>query len=275
MFGTQMTDEFFAVNTGGDLAFLNGVLKVLLADGAVDRDFVRDHTERVRRGRRRARPRVVRRPRAAVGRDPRRHGALRADVRGRAVGRPHLVDGDHPARARRRQRRCDRQPRSGARQRRAARRRAHAHPRSLRRAGRLRDGRLRHRVPRRASRSTPRTPPRCRERYGFPIGDQPGHHRRGDGRGRRARRDRRALFVGRQLPRGAARPRRRSKPRLARVPLRVHQDIVLSSQMFIEPGEVVVLLPAATRYEQRDGGTETTTERRDRVQPRDPGPASG
>ena len=40
-----MTDEFFAVNTGGDLAFVNGVLKVLLADGAIDRDFVRDHTE--------------------------------------------------------------------------------------------------------------------------------------------------------------------------------------------------------------------------------------
>jgi predicted molibdopterin-dependent oxidoreductase YjgC len=49
---------------------------------------------------------------------------------------------------------------------------------------------------------------------------------------------------------------------LARVPLRVHQDIVLSSQMLVDPGDVVVLLPAATRYEQRDGGTETTTERR-------------
>jgi predicted molibdopterin-dependent oxidoreductase YjgC len=41
-----------------------------------------------------------------------------------------------------------------------------------------------------------------------------------------------------------------------------HQDIVVSSQMLVDPGEVVVLLPAATRYEQRDGGTETTTERR-------------
>jgi predicted molibdopterin-dependent oxidoreductase YjgC len=49
---------------------------------------------------------------------------------------------------------------------------------------------------------------------------------------------------------------------LERVPLRVHQDIVVSSQMLVEPAETVVLLPAATRYEQRDGGTETTTERR-------------
>ncbi len=33
MFGTKMADEFFGVHTGGDVAFLNGVLKVLLADG--------------------------------------------------------------------------------------------------------------------------------------------------------------------------------------------------------------------------------------------------
>jgi predicted molibdopterin-dependent oxidoreductase YjgC len=48
---------------------------------------------------------------------------------------------------------------------------------------------------------------------------------------------------------------------LERVPLRVHQDIFMSTQMLVD-GETVVLLPAATRYEQRDGGTETTTERR-------------
>jgi molybdopterin-dependent oxidoreductase alpha subunit len=48
---------------------------------------------------------------------------------------------------------------------------------------------------------------------------------------------------------------------LARVPLRIHQDIMLTDQMFIE-GEAVLLLPAKTRYEQDDGGTETSTERR-------------
>lgn len=47
-----------------------------------------------------------------------------------------------------------------------------------------------------------------------------------------------------------------------RIPLRVHQDIVLSPQMMVEPVEAVVLLPAQTRYEQRGGGTETSTERR-------------
>lgn len=49
---------------------------------------------------------------------------------------------------------------------------------------------------------------------------------------------------------------------LERVPVRVHQDIVLTPQMLIEPADTVVLLPATTRYEQPGGGTETSTERR-------------
>ncbi|MEO6569015.1 MAG: molybdopterin dinucleotide binding domain-containing protein, partial [Opitutaceae bacterium] len=48
----------------------------------------------------------------------------------------------------------------------------------------------------------------------------------------------------------------------ARAPLRVHQDILLNDQMLIEPSDEVILLPAKTRYEQDDGGTETSTERR-------------
>ena len=49
---------------------------------------------------------------------------------------------------------------------------------------------------------------------------------------------------------------------LANVPMRVHQDIILTDQMFIAAKEEVILLPAKTRYEQDDGGTETSTERR-------------
>ena len=44
MFGTKMADEFFGVHTGGDVAFLNGVMKVLLAIGGIDKEFVRAHT---------------------------------------------------------------------------------------------------------------------------------------------------------------------------------------------------------------------------------------
>jgi molybdopterin-dependent oxidoreductase alpha subunit len=59
---------------------------------------------------------------------------------------------------------------------------------------------------------------------------------------------------------------------MANVPLRVHQDIILTDQMFIEPKEEVILLPAKTRYEQDDGGTQTITERRIIFSPEIPRP---
>jgi molybdopterin-dependent oxidoreductase alpha subunit len=62
---------------------------------------------------------------------------------------------------------------------------------------------------------------------------------------------------------------------LARVPVRVHQDIVLNSSMLLEAVEAVLLLPAQTRYEQRGGGTTTSTERRIRFTPEIPGHAIG
>ncbi len=49
---------------------------------------------------------------------------------------------------------------------------------------------------------------------------------------------------------------------LSRVPLRIHQDILITDQMLLDPGDEVLLLPAKTRYEQDDGGIETSTERR-------------
>lgn len=58
---------------------------------------------------------------------------------------------------------------------------------------------------------------------------------------------------------------------LARVPLRVHYDIVLSSQMLVDPADTVILLPATTRYEVPGGVTETTTERRVVLSPEIPG----
>lgn len=56
----------------------------------------------------------------------------------------------------------------------------------------------------------------------------------------------------------------------ANVPLRVHQDIILTDQMFIPAREEVILLPAQTRYEQDGGGTETSTERRVMFSPQIP-----
>ena len=59
---------------------------------------------------------------------------------------------------------------------------------------------------------------------------------------------------------------------LERIPLRVHHDIVLNPQMFVEPADAVLVLPATTRYELEGGGTETTTERRVIFSPEIPGP---
>jgi molybdopterin-dependent oxidoreductase alpha subunit len=58
---------------------------------------------------------------------------------------------------------------------------------------------------------------------------------------------------------------------MGRVPMRVHMDLVMSSQMLIDPGDTVVLLPAATRYETPGGVTETSTERRVIFSPEIPG----
>ncbi|MEH1848765.1 MAG: FdhF/YdeP family oxidoreductase [Nostoc sp.] len=62
---------------------------------------------------------------------------------------------------------------------------------------------------------------------------------------------------------------------LKQIPLRVHMDIVLSSQMLVEPADTVVLLPATTRYEIPGGVTETNTERRVIFSPEIPGPRTG
>jgi molybdopterin-dependent oxidoreductase alpha subunit len=62
----------------------------------------------------------------------------------------------------------------------------------------------------------------------------------------------------------------RSTDALRRPRLRVHQDIMVSSSMLVD-GTDVLLLPAATRYESPGGGTETSTERRIIYSPEIPG----
>lgn len=57
---------------------------------------------------------------------------------------------------------------------------------------------------------------------------------------------------------------------LQAVPVRVHQDLFLTTSMLLE-GDAVYLLPAKTRYEHVGGLTETTTERRVIYSPEVPG----
>src|SRR5439155_25924164 len=56
---------------------------------------------------------------------------------------------------------------------------------------------------------------------------------------------------------------------------RIHQDLILNSSMFADAGELVLLLPSQTRYEQKGGGTVTNTERRIRYSPEIAGPRIG
>lgn len=59
------------------------------------------------------------------------------------------------------------------------------------------------------------------------------------------------------------------------VKLRIHQDIVMNTSTLLDPGEAVLLLPAQTRYEHEGGVTSTNTERRIRFSPEIPGPRIG
>lgn len=48
---------------------------------------------------------------------------------------------------------------------------------------------------------------------------------------------------------------------LSELELRVHQDIILNTSTLVDAEEAVIVLPAMTRYEQPGGGTSTSTER--------------
>ncbi len=58
---------------------------------------------------------------------------------------------------------------------------------------------------------------------------------------------------------------------LERTPVKIFQDIVLNPMMLVEPADVSIIFPAATRYETPGGVTETSTERRVIFSPEIPG----
>ncbi|MFM7618144.1 MAG: FdhF/YdeP family oxidoreductase [Actinomycetes bacterium] len=272
-FGTRIADEFFQVDTGGDAAFIAGVLKELLARGALDRAFIRERThgfdallrsleglatEDLERWSGTTREEMARfagiyaAADAAVlvwsmGITQHRHGVdnVRAIVdlalaRGN-VGRPGA--GIMPIRGH-----------SGVQ-------------------GGAEMGAYSTTLPGGAA-ITPEGAAALGDAYGFPISSTPGLRAE-------------AMVLGAQ--RGQVDVLHSSggnfldvlpdpelgRHALARVPLRIHQDIVVTSQMLVEPGEAVLLLPVCTRYEQPGGGTETTTERRIVLSPEVPGPRIG
>jgi anaerobic selenocysteine-containing dehydrogenase len=44
LFGTKFAEDFFLVNMGGDIAFLNGTIKHMIENGWVDQSFIERYT---------------------------------------------------------------------------------------------------------------------------------------------------------------------------------------------------------------------------------------
>jgi anaerobic selenocysteine-containing dehydrogenase len=137
LFGTKLTDHWFAVHTGGDLAFLVGTLKALLEMDAIDHTFVAEHTtgfEAVADAACGVLDGYPDRERWIAG----RHRAFRPAARRAAKRDLRLVHGTHAARARRGHDTGAAERGPGPWSRGTGPSRAHAHARPFGRAGRIR-----------------------------------------------------------------------------------------------------------------------------------------
>lgn len=273
VFGTKMTDEFFSVNIGGDIAFIAGVMKVLAATGGLDEAFIAGHTTGF--------PEL----RDALEAMPfdeleQRSGASRADMERfaamyAAAGSAILVWSMGLT-----------QHAFGSENVRAVINLALARGNVGREGAGLMPIRGHSGVQGGAEMGAYATAlpggvpldegsaAALSRQWGFPVPTTPGLtapemvEAAGDGRLE-------VLYSSGGNFLDTLPDPGHVADLLARAPVRVHQDIVVTSQMLVDPGEVVVLLPAATRYEQRDGGTETTTERRIAFSPQIRGPKVG
>jgi molybdopterin-dependent oxidoreductase alpha subunit len=263
LFGTKLADDWFEVDTGGDLAFLTGIFKALLEEpDGVDEEFVREHTSgfeaaaeavRVQRweelegssGAPRQRMRdfarlLIERPNAhfvwAMGLTQHAHGVDTI----RALVNVSLARG-LPGRAG-----CGLMPIRG-----------HSGVQGGAEVGC-------------APSPGEGAFARWEEVWGFPVprakgltaNDQVEAAARGEI-------DVFWIVGGNFLETLSGAERNRAA--LARPGLRIHQDIVVNSSMLVDPSDTVLLLPAATRYEAPGGVTETSTERRIIFSPEIPG----
>jgi molybdopterin-dependent oxidoreductase alpha subunit len=273
MFGTKMADEFFGVHTGGDIAFLNGVLKILLADGAVDRKFIKDHTtgfdallQELERESFADLEAASGATRADMERFARMYAAAESAVLVWSMGITQHANGvDNVtaivnlalARGNVGRKGAGLMPIRG-----------HSGVQGGSEMGAYATA-----FPGGVA-VDEHTAAALSETYGIPIGSRPGMTAEAMVEAG-ARGQIEVLYSSGGNFLDVLPDPEFVRDALERVPVRVHQDIVMSSQMLVDPGEVVVLLPACTRYEQRGGGTETTTERRILFSPEIPGPRIG
>ena len=272
-FGTKIADDFFEVHTGGDSAFINGVLKVLLATGGVDRDFVREHTEGFAELLAALEDQSFEELVEASGAsraDMERFAAFYADAQSAVLvwsmgitQHAHGVENVEAIVNLALSRGNVGRPGSGLMP-----IRGHSGVQ-----GGAEMGAYATAFPGGIA-ITPASASALSETYGFTISPTPGLS---------AEEMLAAALRGQidvlyssggnfldVLPDPAL-----TRHSLEQVPLRVHQDIVVTTQMLVEPCEEVLLLPACTRYEQPGGGTETTTERRIVYGPEVRGPRIG
>ncbi len=273
LFGTQLMDHFYAVRPGGDIAFMSGVLKALDARGGFDAAFVREHTLGVEELRQMlgalawsdiesqsgvdrtameqlaelyagAKTAVIiysmGLTQYAFGVDNVRMVVNLALARG-MVGRPHA--GILPIRGH-----------SGVQ-------------------GSAECGADADKLPGAVDINSENCE-RLEQAYGHPIPRQRGLRAAHLlDRAREQGLDVLYLVGGNHLE--TMPDRDNARRGLSNVKLRVHQDIVLNSSTLLPAREAVLVLPAQTRYEQRSGGTSTSTERRIRFTPEIAGPRIG
>jgi molybdopterin-dependent oxidoreductase alpha subunit len=273
MFGTKMADEFFSIHTGGDVAFVNGVMKGLLAGGGIDRAFVNEHTHGFDAllAELEAEPydrleEASGATRADMERFARMYAAAGSAVLVWSMGVTQHVSGVDNVRA---------IVNLGLARGNVGRPGAGLMP--IRGHSGVQGGAEMGCYATTLPGGGPITAASAADlgaQWGFDVPAAPGLDaaamvdaaRHGDldvlwSSG--------GNFLD-VLPAPEV-----TRTALSRAPMRIHQDIVLSHQMLVDPGEIVVLLPAATRYEQAGGGTSTTTERRVAFSPEIPGPRIG
>ncbi len=269
IFGTKIADDFFGVHTGGDRAFITGVLKALCARGALDDGFVERHTsgfDDVQAQADAAGWDELERASGASRADMERFAGLYAEAKSAifvwSMGITQHVEGVDNVRAI-----------VNLALARGMVGREHCGLMPIRGHSGVQGGAEVGAVPTHFPGGVAvdaESAARMASLWGFPVPDWPGYMA-----GEMVERAHEGALdllwaVGGNFVETLPDPPH-VREALERVSVRVHQDIVLSPTLLVDPAEEVLLLPATTRYEQPGGGTETTTERRIVFSPEIPG----
>jgi molybdopterin-dependent oxidoreductase alpha subunit len=260
VFGTRITDRFHIINPGGDIAFLNGAMRHCLENGWQDRQFVAEHTTGFAEleASLRAQPWELLERASGVKRDEMAEFARSMHASKRTVivwsmGVTQHVTGEDTVRAI-----VNLSLLHGAVGREGSGLvpiRGHSGVQGGAEMGAYATA-LPGGLPINAD-----TCAKLSEQWGFEVPTEPGLDApRMVDAAERGELDVLMSMGGNFLEVLPDPPRVRAA--LASIPLRVHHDIVLSSQMLVEPADTVLILPAMTRYEIPGGVTETSTERR-------------